>query len=126
MTIVEIFALVLLGLALSKNLVGFFAPRFLMKFSKNMLKGDLRVWFPYLFIVSLVLLYVSYISGISLAQWLVAGYSAILLFVSLLFLIPGTMNNLSNSILNLKPSKLRTICLVVVLLTIIGICVILR
>ena len=86
----------------------------------------MRVWFPYLFIVSLVLLYVSYISGISLAQWLVAGYSAILLFVSLLFLIPGTMNNLSNSILNLKPSKLRTICLVVVLLTIIGICVILR
>ncbi len=126
MTIVEIFALVLLGLALSKNLVGFFAPRFLMNFSKNMLKRDLKVWFHYLFIVSLVLLYVSYISGISLAQWLVAGYSAILLFVSLLFLIPGTMDNLFNSILKLKPSKLRTICLVVVLLAIIGICVILR
>jgi hypothetical protein len=126
-SLVENIALVMLSLALMKNLVGLISPKTLMGSSKSFIKkGRKNIWAVFCLLLAPLLIYASYSSGLSLAQWIVAGYSAILILFPLLFYSGDTLYKLIESFTKTSENTWRIRCGVVVILAVYGIYVILQ
>ena len=123
-TLIESIAIIMLGLGLIKNLIGYISPKNLrnmgsMMSAKNYAKNK-NLWIVIMAAISGALVYVSFLSGLSLAQWIVAGYSAILLFF-VLFMCFGTfLPDITKSIFKLKDNQLRRLNMIAIILCVVG------
>jgi|APSaa5957512535_1039671.scaffolds.fasta_scaffold69453_1 hypothetical protein len=120
LTLIEGIAITLLSLGLIKNIIGFISPKHLKDLSSKMLLQwsghSKKLWVGFMAIFSVALIYASYITGLSLAEWIVAGYSAILLFFVLFLSFGDTMRDLTKSILKLPDDQLRKLNVVAIIL----------
>jgi hypothetical protein len=122
--LIEAIAITLLSLGILKNVIGLISPKHLKDISYKILVSwdhkSKHVWVAFMAVFSGFLIYASVVSGLSLAEWIVAGYSAILLFFVLFLGFGDTMRNLTKSILKLPDDKFRRLNMIAIVLMPIG------
>ncbi len=88
-TLTEWTAIALLSLGVIKMVVGLISPSLLLDYKKNpfsKLYMDSKQWrIGILLVLALFMVYVSFMSNISLAQWFIAGYTMLIIATSFLF-----------------------------------------
>jgi len=115
-TITEWTAIVLLSMGVIKMLVGIISPRTLLdknpvaKLYANNRKARLGL----IMTMALFMIYVSFSSNLSVAQWFVAGYTMLIIFVGFLFFSDEVVKTIVACFSKIPKSKFRILCLVIV------------
>jgi len=127
--LVEVVALIMLGAALVKNIIGLASPTILKEFTETYFLSHYsqkkKILLPLFLIMTVALLYVTYTSGITLSQWLVAGYSAIMIFVLIIFVSGDAFRHMTESLIRASDSHFRMISALTIIFSSIGIYIIL-
>ncbi len=86
---IEWIAVILLAIGIVKMIVGFISPRHLLDFTKNPILTHLMNYKNFvttiMIIIGAVLVYFTVNSGVSFAQWFVAGFSFYIIMMALFF-----------------------------------------
>ena len=124
MDFIEWVVVVMLSLAIIKNLTALLAPRILRNFAKSMIssigKGR-KGWVVFYVIFAGFFIYLSFIANMSISQWFIAAYTGIILFFLMLLTSNKSFRKTMKSFLAMSNRTYRIIGFVVVVLSSIAI-----
>jgi hypothetical protein len=127
-TITEWTAIVLLSLGVIKMIVGIISPKHLLDIKKNpfsklyLQHGNVRMGI--FLALGSFMIYVSLMSNLTLAQWFVAGYTMLVIFVSFLFFSDEMMRAMMDWFSKIHVNKFRLFCVVMLALEVLALYII--
>ena len=122
-TITEWTAIVLLSLGVIKMSVGIISTKSLLDYKKNpfsklYLNKNWRLGI--ILVLALFMVYVSFLSNLSLAQWFVAGYTMLVIATSFLFFSDSVIKTIMGWFAKIPENKFRLFSVVMLTLELIA------
>jgi len=123
-TITEWTAIVILSLGVIKMIVGIISPKSLLDYKKNpsskLIMNNKNARIGIVLVLALFLVYVSFVSNLSLAQWFVAGYTMLIIAAGFLFFSDKIMKTIMGWFAKIPENKFRLFCVVMLALELIA------
>lgn len=128
-TQIEWVAVVLLAIGIVKMLVGLVSPKSLLDYKKNKMLNYLmsskHLLTTIVVVIGIILVFFSFGSGISFAEWFVAGFSFYVLMIGLFFTQEDVWQGWIKSFSKIPENKFRVIAIIWLIFSVIGLYLIL-
>ncbi len=129
-TITDYTAVVLLALGAAKMIIGIVSPKTLLNYKKNpfsKLYLENKAWrIGIIGVLALFMIYVSFLSNLTLAQWFVAGYTMLVIFTSFLFFSDKVLKFMMDYFAKVNRDRFRVFCAAMLVLELVALYIILK